>query len=530
MFYFMKRTTFFILPLCFFLLVGCATTPKPEEEPSEQAPPKPLIDLENIKQITNYPEDDARPSFSSDGTKIVFHSKKAGKFKKRRKNRDIWVISVDGTNPKQLTSTEADDFNPVYSPDGKLMAYVSEADGTQDIWMMNADGTGKKNLTTDPGRESYPAWSPDGKSIIYSAFPETGGDADLWIVTLDDGKKEKLTNISGNESFPTWHKDGKHMAFTSDKDGNLDIYAIDIETKEVHRLIETPHRKSRPSFSLDGTMIAYSAWESDADIKPQIWVANANGTQPYQITHEARNTHPAWSPMGREIAFHSDYDGNWDIWIAQLPEEVIDRAHFTFIGIIRGKGNKDIIRLETGDTLTGKVLDKKISLHTSYASMDFPTNYVASTNLASGEMFLINGDKIKGYILDKSIQFKTELGQILNIRKEKIESIAFGIRSEEPKTFPKGDRIFLRNHDYLTGEASLPPALITSVAGAVDILRENLKTIKFLEDTKENVQLVFKNGDTLRGTIEIEDISFQPFYGPLINIYKGKISEIVFKN
>lgn len=518
------------MPLCLLLLVGCATTPKPEEEPSEQAPPKPLIDLGNIKQITNYPEDDARPSFSPDGTKVVFHSKKAGKFKKRKKNRDIWVISVDGTNPKQLTTTEADDFNPVYSPDGRLIVYVSEADGTQDIWIMNADGTGKKNLTADPGRESYPAWSPDGKRVVYSAFPETGGDADLWMITLSDGKKEKLTNIPGNESFPTWHKDGRHIAFASDKDGNLDIYIIDLKTKEVHRLIDTPHRKSRPSFSPDGTMIAYSAWESDADIKPQIWVANANGTQPYQITDEARNTHPAWSPTGREIVFHSDYDGNWDIWMAQVPDEVINKAHFAFIGIIRGKGNKDVIKLGTGDKLTGRVLDKKISLQTSYARMDFPTDYVASTNLATGEMFLINGDKIKGYILNKSIRFRTELGQILNIRKEKIENIAFGMRPEEPRTFPNGDRIFLENHDYLTGKATLPPALITSAAGAVDILRENLKTIRFLEDTKEDVQLVFKNGDTLRGTIEIEDIAFQPFYGPLINIYKGKINEIVFKN
>jgi len=526
----MKWIRFFILPLCLFLLVGCATTPKPEKEPSEQAPSKPLINLGNIKQITNYPEDDARPSFSSDGTKIVFHSKKAGEFKKRRKNRDIWVISVEGTNPKQLTTTEADDFNPVYSPDGKLIAYVSEADGTQDIWIMNTDGTGKKNLTTDSGRESYPAWSPEGERIVYSAFPETGGDADIWIVTLGDGKKEKLTNIPGNESFPTWHKDGKYIAFTSDKDGNLDVYVINTESKELHRLIETPHRKSRPSFSLDGTMIAYSAWEGDADIKPHIWVANANGTQPCQITHEAKNTHPAWSPTGREIAFHSDYDGNWDIWIVQVPEEVIDRAHFTFIGVIRGKGDKDVIKLETGDTLTGKVVDKKISLQTPYAGMDFPTNYLASINIASGEMFVINGDKIKGYILNESIQFKTELGQILNIRKEKVESIAFGIRPEEPKTFSKGDRIFLRNRDYLTGEVALPSALITSAAGTVDILRENLKIIKFLEDTKENVQLVFKNGDTLRGTIEIEDITFQLFYGPLINIYKGKINEIVFKN
>lgn len=529
----MRRVISVLLPFCLLLLVACASSPEqPEEEDEvfEETPQKPLINLGNIRQITNFPDDDARPSFSSDGTKIAFHSKRKGKFKRRRKNRDIWVISTDGTDPKQLTTNEADDFNPGFSPDGKLITYVSEADGTQDVWIMNADGTGKKNLTADPGRDSYPAWSPDGKKIVYSNFPEMGGDADLWTVALEDGNKEKLTNIPGNEIFPTWHRDGNNIAFSTNKDGNLDIYTVNIETKKVRRLIETAHRKTRPSFSPDGTMVAYAAWEDDLNIQPQIWVANANGTEPYQITEEARNTHPAWSPTAGEIAFQSDRDGNWDVWIANVPEEVSTRAHFAFIGVIRGKDDKDVIKLGTGDILTGKVRDEKISLQTSYIRMDLMTHSVASINMASEEIFLINGDRLKGYILNELIDFETEVGQDLKLRREKIESIAFGKRPEEPETFPSGDKIFFRNRDYLTGEAMPPTTITTAAAGEVDIHRENLKAMQFLDGTEEDLQLVFKNGDTLKGTIDTEDIVFQPFYGPNIKIYKGKVSKIVFKD
>lgn len=528
----MKLLKSLLASLWLFLVLGCATTPEEPmlEESAEPTIKKPLINLGSIRQVTNNPEDDGRPSYSPDGTKIAFHSKRKGKYRKRKKNRDIWVIGVDGSSPKQLTTTEADDFNPVFSPDGKLIAYVSEADGTQDIWIMNTDGKGKKNLTADPGRESYPAWSPDGENIIYSAFSEESGDADLWIISPDSGEKRKLTNLPGNEIFPTWYRDGKNVAFASDKDGRLDIYIMDVESSRVRRLIETPHQKSRPSFSPDGTMIAYTAWENGAVISPQIWVANANGADPYQITHDARNTHPAWSPTGREIAFHSDYDENWDIWIAEVPEEVLSRAHFAFIGVIRGKDDKDVVILDNEDTLTGKVLDEKITLHTPYARIDFPTNYVASMDVSSGEMFLINGDGLKGYILNDAIRFSIEGGQIFDIRREKIKSIAFGVRPQEPKIFPKGDKIFLRNRDYLTGKVVPPPSLITSAAGKVDIVRENLKAIQFLDKPDEDVQLVFKNGDTLKGIIETEDIVFRPFYGPPVNIYKGKISEVIFKD
>ncbi len=529
---FIKLLKSLVVSLLVFLVLGCATTPDESvvEEPTEPEFRKPLINLGSIRQVTNNPEDDGRPSYSPDGTKIAFHSKRKGKYRKRKKNRDIWVIGVDGSSPKQLTTTEADDFNPVFSPDGELIAYVSEADGTQDIWIMNADGKGKKNLTADPGRESYPSWSPDGKSIIYSAFSEESGDADLWTIRPDSGEKRKLTNFPGNEIFPTWHKDGKNIAFASDKDGKLDIYITDVESSKVQRLIETSHHKSRPSFSPDGTMIAYTAWENGAVISPHIWVANANGTDPYQITHDARNTHSAWSPTGRQIAFHSDYDENWDIWIAEVPEEVLNRAHFAFIGVIRGRDDKDVITLDNGDTLTGRVLDEKITLHTPYTRTDFPTKYVASMDVSSGEMFLINGDVLKGYILNDAIRFSIEAGQIFDIRREKIRTIAFGVRPEEPKTFPKGDKIFLRNRDCLTGEVSPPPSLITSAAGKIDIVRENLKAIQFLEDSDEDVQLVFKNGDTLKGVIGDEDIVFRPFYGHPVNIYKGKISEIIFKD
>src|SRR5512140_439702 len=158
--------------------------------------------------------------------KIAFTSIRDG-------NQEIYVMAVDGSRPTRLTDNPADDFGPAWSPDGKQIAFSSKRDGPQrQIYVMKADGSGQTRLTTDNGDDSSPAWSPDGKQIAYQ---QRGNGKTYQIQLLNvaealGGKANprSLTSGPGNDGVPSWSSDGKHILFQSDRDGNLEIYVMNV--------------------------------------------------------------------------------------------------------------------------------------------------------------------------------------------------------------------------------------------------------------------------------------------------------------
>jgi len=99
--------------------------------------------------------DGDEPRVSPDGKKIVFVSH-------RTKNKDIWLMNVDGGQQMQLTTDPKDDEDPAFSTDGKKIVFVSDRTGNFDLWVMDADGANQRQLTTDPANESQPCWNREG--------------------------------------------------------------------------------------------------------------------------------------------------------------------------------------------------------------------------------------------------------------------------------------------------------------------------------------------------------------------------------
>ncbi|MBI2435515.1 MAG: PD40 domain-containing protein [Candidatus Hydrogenedentes bacterium] len=95
------------------------------------------------------------PRFSPDGKSLAFVSV-------RTKNKDVWLMQVDGGRQTQLTTDPKDDGNPSFSPDGKSIVFASKRTGNYDIWVMNTDGGNLRQLTTDPADEEQPCWSVGG--------------------------------------------------------------------------------------------------------------------------------------------------------------------------------------------------------------------------------------------------------------------------------------------------------------------------------------------------------------------------------
>lgn len=105
----------------------------------------------NVRELA----DGEEPRFSPDRRQVVFVSR-------RTKNKDLWLMGLDGGLQTQLTTHPKDDENPCFSPDGKEIVFASNRAGNCDIWVMNADGSNLRQLTSYPEDETQPCWSMGG--------------------------------------------------------------------------------------------------------------------------------------------------------------------------------------------------------------------------------------------------------------------------------------------------------------------------------------------------------------------------------
>ena len=167
----------------------------------------------NQQNLTNDPNDDWSPSWSPDGERIVFSSNRDGNRDGNRNNYEIYVMDADGNNQQRLTDNDFYDSAPSWSPDGKRIVFTSRRDGhfigdfglSSEIYVMDADGKNTRRLTNNRKRDSSPSWSPDGKWIVF-ASDRKGDDVNYEIYVMDaDGKNtRRLTNNPHYDSNPEW--------------------------------------------------------------------------------------------------------------------------------------------------------------------------------------------------------------------------------------------------------------------------------------------------------------------------------------
>ena len=181
-------------------------------------------------------------AWSPDGKQIAF----AYEFSTQS---DIYLINVDGSGFKRLTYTSRWNLSPTWSPDGKMLAYSSALwDEKQkefinsDIYIINVDGTNPRKVTTSLADDYSPAWSPDGKMIAFTS--KRRGDADIFLLNLSTATAKQLTlNSPSNDEHPAWSPDGKTIAFDSNRDNSGgEIYLMDSNGQHVVRLTNSaPH-------------------------------------------------------------------------------------------------------------------------------------------------------------------------------------------------------------------------------------------------------------------------------------------------
>ena len=166
---------------------------------------------------------------------IVFDSDRDG-------NLEIYVMDPDGGHLQNLSNNPGDDWNAVWSPDGRQIAFVSnrenDQEGGQHIYVMNADGSDVRQLTGSMFTISnYPDWSHDGNSIVFSS--EVNGNSDIFVMKADgSGEPLNLTNSDVRDVQPVWSPDDSRIAWLSGNNDNWDLFIMNADGSDVKNLTE----------------------------------------------------------------------------------------------------------------------------------------------------------------------------------------------------------------------------------------------------------------------------------------------------
>jgi Tol biopolymer transport system component len=281
---------------------------------------------------------DFNPAISSDGTKLAFVSDRDNG------NREIYTVDLvwmdgytqwEGRNLTNITQTSGHDWTPKFSPTHEKIVYTTYSPETDnyDVFLMNFDGSGKINLTYTPWYEEYRQFSPDGSFIIYQTWFKAGRGKpytmEIFFSNLLDENNLNLTqNSSSHDIIPkgnAFSPDGSKIVFTSERDGNQEIYLMNIdnayigpfwtESIEQIRLTDHPAQDLEPEFSPDGRHIVFT---SNRDGNREIYRMDADGGNLVNLTNnDADDWSPRYYPDNYKIIFQSLRDGptNWEIYV-----------------------------------------------------------------------------------------------------------------------------------------------------------------------------------------------------------------------
>lgn len=316
----------------------------------------------------------SEPKVSPDGKMVVYHVTRY-KVDENKGNTDLWLVSVNGGDAKQLTNTPFSESNARWRPDGKKIGFLSSESGESQLWEMNPDGTDKKKISDVVGGVYNFNYSPTQKHIYFSQdveidmtlkkrYPdlpkanaleydeltmrhwtqwEDGAYSHIMYCTYEDGKLGAVTDIMPNERYDaptqpfggeeqmTWSPDGKTIAYTCKKESgtayavstNTDIYLYNIETgKTTNISAANLGYDVDPRFSPDGKSIAWLSMERagfEAD-KNRLVVYDLASKSLMEITKNIDQSadNILWAKDSKSIYFTSCVDAVHQLYVYTL--------------------------------------------------------------------------------------------------------------------------------------------------------------------------------------------------------------------
>lgn len=205
---------------------------------------------------------------------------------------DLWLVSRDGGEAHLLTSGAGTKYDPVFSPDGSMIAYSGDYDGNVDVYIIPAGGGVPKRLTHHPGVDEVVGWTPDGKQVLFRSGRNSYSRFNrLFTVSLEGGLPHELPLPMAE--FGSYSPDGKHIAYVP-TDNNRRLSAIGWKR----------YRGGKAS---------------------HIWITNLTDYNTEQLPHDAANDgSPMW--IGSKVYFLSDRNGTFNLFDYDLKSKKVEQA------------------------------------------------------------------------------------------------------------------------------------------------------------------------------------------------------------
>jgi len=201
--------------------------------------------------------------------------------------------------------------------------------GLWEISIMNSDGS-IVPLTNNTTLDAYPAWSPDGQKIAFSSNRD--GNTEIYVMNQDGSNVVRLTNTANaTERGPRWSPDGTKIVFESNRDGDTEIFVMNADGSNVTQLTNNTIADNFPLFSPDGGKILFNSNRDAPDTQPpfgkwEIYEMNADGSAPKRLTNDGAIAElPSYFKDGTRIVFDSNRSGTTDIYIMNADGSGITR-------------------------------------------------------------------------------------------------------------------------------------------------------------------------------------------------------------
>lgn len=233
---------------------------------------------------------------------------------------DLYVMNGDGSNLRKITNDGQEKSYPIWSLDGKKIAFTRSRDDYSGIYVIDADSKREESLTDS---SAYPAWSPDGKKIAFLYAIKEKKFVGICVMNITTKKIDELTHwLTYFEESPPypffiWSPDGKKIAYSSaftprgepitDKEGYTvcKMYLINVKSKKTRRLTNFTDNinEASPEWSPDGKKILFARDDG-------LYLINADGTNLKVLLKKDEIKdfyYYAWSPDGNKVAFANGY-------------------------------------------------------------------------------------------------------------------------------------------------------------------------------------------------------------------------------
>jgi len=311
------------------------------------------------------------PQVSPDGTKVVF-VRNFSDIMKDKKRSNLWMVDFEGQDLRPLTTGNANDFSPRWSPDGKRLLYASSAEGSVQIFVRWLDTGQTAKVTSVQKSPTSMSWSPDGKWIAFAmlvpeetkpfadlpAKPEGAdwakpakviqkllyradgegyledGYSQVFVVTADGGTPRQLTHGAFNHTGPlSWTPDGRTIIFSANRHDdweydplNSEIYEVSLADGTIRALTQRKGPDQSPAVSPDGKLIAYTGFDDKEQgyQVTRLYVMNRDGSSPRMVSGELDRDveEPKWSHDGRGLYFQYDDQGNTKLGFIALDGKI----------------------------------------------------------------------------------------------------------------------------------------------------------------------------------------------------------------